>query len=113
MGLGTRGDVWVVKWVMEVMYWGRGVEPSPGIFVLARSLGQLMGSGVRALPEWIVRSLHGILTRNLVYVLMGGGASRQGRCLAEKGFVGSGACGQGWAGGRASMSAARVGRGVG
>jgi len=65
------------------------------------------------LPERIVQPRPGILTRNLVYVLMGGGASRQGRYQAEKGFVGLGACGQGWVGGRASMSVTHVGRGVG
>ncbi len=62
---------------MKVMCWRRGVEPSPGIFVLARQSGQLIGQGVCVIPEWSVRSLLAVRAQDLLYRLVGGGASGQ------------------------------------
>ena len=55
MGLGAHGDIWEGGLVMKVMCWERGVESNLGIFVLACRTGWLIGQGVYAIPEWVVR----------------------------------------------------------
>ncbi len=67
LGLGARGDIWEGGLVIKVTCWERGVESSPGIFVLVRQTGQLTGQGVYAVPEWVVRSVLVVRARGLFH----------------------------------------------
>ena len=61
--------------MVKVMCLRRGVEPSPGIFVLLHQSGQLIGQGVCVIPEWSVRSLLAVRAQDLLHRLVGGGES--------------------------------------